>query len=82
MYQRFMMGPVTNEHNRNLKDLSTREMISLVPLVIFMVWIGIQPMNFMKVSEKGLNALSNSLLGVQSDKVSEYQVIQPKVLVK
>ncbi len=82
LYQRFMMGPVTDEHNRHLKDLSKREMLSLVPLVIFMVWIGIQPMNFMKVSEKGLNALSNSLLGVQPDKPSEFQVVQPKVIMK
>jgi len=82
MYQRFMMGPLANEHNRGLKDLSKREIISLVPLVIFMIWIGIQPMSFMKVSEKGMNTLSNSLLGVSPEKTSEYQVIQPKVIMK
>ena len=82
MYQRFMMGPITNEHNRGLKDLSKREIVSLVPLVIFMVWIGIQPMSFMKITEKVMNAQSDVLLGVAQPKVSEYQVVQPKVVVK
>src|SRR5205823_3541613 len=65
MYQRFMLGPLTNEHNRTLPDLSKREMLSLVPLVIFMIWIGIQPMSFMKMSEKGMNAQSDALLGMK-----------------
>ncbi|MEP7234261.1 MAG: NADH-quinone oxidoreductase subunit M [Ignavibacteriota bacterium] len=78
MYQRFMMGPITHEKNRRLTDLSKREIAALIPLVIFMIWIGIQPMNFMKISEKGLTALSNSLLGPKS----EYQILQPKVIMK
>ncbi len=82
MYQRFMMGPITNEHNRGLKDLSKREILSLVPLVIFMVWIGIQPMSFMKVSEKSMNALSNSLIGTSTVKTSEYKVLDPKLILK
>ncbi|MEI8134092.1 MAG: NADH-quinone oxidoreductase subunit M [bacterium] len=82
MYQRFMLGPITNEHNRNVKDLSTREMTALVPLVIFMIWIGIQPMNFLKVSEKSINAQSDALLHTQSVAPSQYQIIQPSIIVK
>jgi NADH-quinone oxidoreductase subunit M len=82
MYQRFMLGPITNEHNRGLKDLSNREIFSLVPFVIFMIWIGIQPMSFMKMSEKGINTQSDALLGVKQVKTSEYQVVQPKVIIK
>lgn len=81
MYQRFMMGPITHEENRHVPDLTKREMISVVPLVILMVWIGIAPMNFMKISEKGMNALSDSLLGVKPA-ASEYQIVQPKVIIK
>jgi NADH-quinone oxidoreductase subunit M len=81
MYQRFMMGPITHEENRHVADLTKREMISVVPLVILMVWIGIAPMNFMKISEKGMNALSDSLLGVKPA-ASEYQIVQPKVIIK
>lgn len=82
MYQRFMLGPVTHEANRSLKDLSTREIVSLVPLVVFMIWIGVRPMQFMRTSETSINALSNSLLGVQPEKINDYQVVNPKVIVK
>lgn len=51
MYQRVMFGPVTNEKNNKLVDLDAREIGLLVPLVIFMVWIGIRPVDFTKYSE-------------------------------
>jgi len=82
MYQRFMLGPVTNDHNLGVKDLSGREITSLIPLVLFMVWIGIQPMGFMKLSEKGMNAQSDTLLGAKSVKASGYEVVQPKIIIK
>lgn len=51
MYQRVMFGPVTHEENKNLTDLNAREIGLLVPLVIFMIWIGIRPVDFMQYSE-------------------------------
>ncbi len=51
MYQRVMFGPVKHEENMNLKDLSLREAGLLIPLVIFMVWIGIRPVDFTDYSE-------------------------------
>ncbi len=47
MYQRAMNGPVTNEANAHLPDLSTREISLLVLLVIFIVWIGVYPRTFL-----------------------------------
>ncbi len=47
MYQRAMAGPVTNEANKNLRDLSPREIALLVALVIFIIWIGIYPRTFL-----------------------------------
>jgi len=43
MYQRVFLGKLTNEKNRGLADLSLREMFVLVPLVVFMFWLGVQP---------------------------------------
>jgi NADH-quinone oxidoreductase subunit M len=51
MFQRVMFGPITNEENKKLLDLNGREIGLLIPLVIFMVWIGIRPVDFMKYSE-------------------------------
>ena len=52
MYQRVMFGPITNKENDKLIDLNAREIGLLVPLVLFMVWIGIRPVHFMQYSEE------------------------------
>jgi NADH-quinone oxidoreductase subunit M len=57
MYQRVMFGPVTNEENKKLIDLNGRETALLIPLVIFMVWIGIRPVDFTKYSEEWVETI-------------------------
>lgn len=47
MYQRAMNGPVTNEANKGLKDLSGREIALLVALVVVIIWIGVYPATFL-----------------------------------
>ncbi len=51
MFQRVMFGPVTHKENNNLKDINTREIGLLIPIMIFIVWIGIRPTDFTKYSE-------------------------------
>jgi len=43
MYQRVFLGKVTNPKNEGLADLNLREMFVLVPLVVFMFWLGVRP---------------------------------------
>ncbi len=62
MVQRVFYGKVTHEANRSLRDLLPREVGLLVPLVLFMVWIGVAPTTFLKKSEP---AVSHLLLKVQ-----------------
>jgi NADH-quinone oxidoreductase subunit M len=52
MYQRVMFGPITNKENEKLIDLNAREIGLLVPLVLFMIWIGVRPVHFMQYSEE------------------------------
>jgi NADH-quinone oxidoreductase subunit M len=52
MYQRVMFGPITNKVNEKLQDINAREIGLLVPLVIFMVWIGVRPVDFTQYSEE------------------------------
>ena len=42
-YQRMFTGEIQNEENRNLSDLNTRELASVVPLLVLMLIIGIYP---------------------------------------
>ncbi|NOZ91162.1 MAG: NADH-quinone oxidoreductase subunit M [Epsilonproteobacteria bacterium] len=43
LFKRSFFGPVTNEKNRNLKDLNARELTALLPLVAIVVWLGVYP---------------------------------------
>jgi NADH-quinone oxidoreductase subunit M len=43
MYQRVFLGPLRNEKNQGLADLNVREWVVLVPLVVFMIWLGVGP---------------------------------------
>ena len=43
MYQRVFLGKLTNEKNRGLPDLSLREMCVLLPILVFIFWLGVQP---------------------------------------
>ena len=43
MYQRVFYGKLSNEKNKGLPDLSARELVVLLPLVLFMFWLGVRP---------------------------------------
>jgi NADH-quinone oxidoreductase subunit M len=52
MYQRVIFGEIKNEKLRTLTDMNKRELLVFVSLLIFIVWIGIYPSTFLKVSER------------------------------
>lgn len=49
-YQRVFFGTVDNPENEKLADLSLREWMVLVPVVVFIVWIGFFPGTFLEKS--------------------------------
>jgi len=57
MYQRVIFGEVTHQANRSLRDLSPREWALLVPVVVFIVWIGVYPTAFTGKTEATIEAL-------------------------
>src|SRR5438094_1498651 len=52
LYQRTMFGPCDNPKNQALKDLSFREVMTLVPLIVGAFWIGLYPKPFFNVLER------------------------------
>jgi NADH-quinone oxidoreductase subunit M len=46
MFQKLFLGPLDKEENKVLKDLNWREIATLVPLLIFIFWIGLYPKPF------------------------------------
>jgi NADH-quinone oxidoreductase subunit M len=47
-------GPVEDPANADVPDLSMREVVSLVPLAVFMLWIGVAPAAFLEPSRPAL----------------------------
>jgi len=47
MFRRTMFGPLDKEENKNLKDLNFREWAVFVPLLVFIVWLGVYPYPFL-----------------------------------
>jgi NADH-quinone oxidoreductase subunit M len=58
---KIFFGSIRHEENRSLADLNLREVVLLVPLVVFMVWIGIAPRPFIASSEQTVSSLLDNM---------------------
>lgn len=56
MFQRVMFGPVTHEENKDLKDLSLREIVVMAPIVIAIFVMGIFPNLFLSKMDASIKA--------------------------
>jgi NADH-quinone oxidoreductase subunit M len=64
MFQRVMFGPNKNPENKDLKDLSVRELIVLCPLVAAVFFMGVNPNFFFRKMEPSIQRfLTRSTLG-------------------
>ena len=57
LYQRVMFGPIDHAENKNLPDLSLRELATFVPLVILAFWIGLYPKPFLDYLHDPVNQI-------------------------
>ncbi len=57
MYQRVIFGEVTHPENDRLTDLDAREWAVLVPVLVFIVWIGVYPNAFVGKTKASVDAL-------------------------
>jgi len=67
MFGRMMFGKLNNKENEGLKDLDKTELAMLIPLVIFIVWLGVYPSTFMNKSETSTKQLVKKIEQVQAD---------------
>lgn len=49
MLQKLAWGGVNNPDHAGLKDLNFREIVMFAPLVVFVLWIGLQPQPFIRI---------------------------------
>jgi len=57
LFKRTFFGPITNEANRNLPDLTGRELTALVPLVAIVIWLGVYPKPVLQPIDTSVKAL-------------------------
>ncbi len=65
MFQRVMMGKITNPENEKLEDLSAREIVVMAPLLVFVFWIGFYPNTFLDKMNPSLENLLKHVKGKQ-----------------
>ncbi len=57
MYERVVFGPVKNQSLNGLKDLTSSEILILVPIFIFIVWIGVYPTTFFDMTSASVEKI-------------------------
>ncbi|MCP4683962.1 MAG: NADH-quinone oxidoreductase subunit M [bacterium] len=81
MYQRVVYGKVTNPKNQNLKDLSARERLVLIPLVVLIFWIGIYPSPFLNRIEPAAKQVLSHVGKASTVQLNEsYEIVDVPVL--
>lgn len=58
MFQNLFLGPVTHQENAALKDVSTREILILAPILIMAFWIGLYPKPFFTLMAPAVEKLT------------------------
>ena len=61
MFQKLFLGPVDKDENRVLLDMNLREIVTLVPLLIFIFWIGLYPSPFFNLMEASVAKLVENI---------------------
>jgi NADH-quinone oxidoreductase subunit M len=68
MFQKLFLGPLDKEENKSLKDLNVREVITLLPIIVFIFWIGLYPKPFFSLIapsvEKVVAVLQTAVMAV------------------
>jgi NADH-quinone oxidoreductase subunit M len=59
MYQRVVLGNMPNELTGKSADLNLKEMLTLIPLVTMVLWIGFYPKPFLQLAEPAIRTILN-----------------------
>ena len=80
MVERVFFGPLREPVNAApdksaaVRDLSAREVAALVPLLVFVVWIGVQPKFFLDRMKPAVNKIGTAAAASWDTRMAEYKM--------
>src|SRR5262245_434249 len=77
LYQRIFFGEITNPANAKLQDLTLREQLTLAPLVILALWIGLYPAPIFRVIRRPSEKIVQIVGGATSEAPAMAQTSAP-----
>jgi len=77
MYQRVFMGKISNEENHRLLDLNSREILTIVPLIIVAIWMGVSSSTFLRKMDVSIQKVVDRIEDVRRDQVYLVENHQP-----
>lgn len=69
MYQRVFLGRCEQEENRQLVDLNLREIVTLLPLIVMAVWMGVYSSAFLRPMDASIQKVVDRIEEVQQQRV-------------
>jgi NADH-quinone oxidoreductase subunit M len=69
LIQRVFYGPITIEENKHIPEIAWNEVAAMVPLIVFMVWIGVHPTTFLRKMTPSVEQLLSTVKGNKTQKV-------------
>ncbi len=60
--QRVLFGAVTKEENKALQDLTQRERLALIPMVVLAIVLGVTPMVFLSATDRSVNQVRTGVV--------------------
>jgi NADH-quinone oxidoreductase subunit M len=61
MYERVVFGEVKNPELTGLKDMTSTEILILIPIFVFIIWIGIYPSTFFDITGASVEKILNHI---------------------
>ena len=69
MYQRVFMGKIERDENNKLFDLNKREIATILPLILLVLWMGVFPGGFLRKMDTSLQKALDRVEDVRSSRI-------------
>jgi NADH-quinone oxidoreductase subunit M len=74
MYQRVFVGQIRHDENRMLADLNGREIITILPLILMAIWMGVASGGFLRKMDASIQAVVERIDTVRQEQVYRVEI--------